>query len=137
MKIHEPIGDASYGALYIRVVLGLYFVLAGLLKLNDPPGFVAEVHQLAVIPPHIGTVYGILLPYVEVVAGGLLIAGLWTTLASLCTTLMLLSFVVAFGIRPAGTPLFNKDIILLAASLSLMYTGCGAWGIDRFRRADG
>jgi len=137
MKIYEPIGDSSYGPLFIRVALGAYFVLAGLLKLNDPSGFVAEVHKMAVIPPHFGTVYGILLPYVEVVAGGLLVVGLWTTLASLCTTLMLVSFVVAFGVRPAETQLFNKDIILLAASLSLLYTGSGAWGFDRFRRSDG
>jgi uncharacterized membrane protein YphA (DoxX/SURF4 family) len=76
-----------------------------------------------------------LLPYFELAAGVLLIVGIWTTLAAMLTSLMLLSFVIAFGAFPKGGELlFNKDILLLAASVSLLYSGAGALSIDRFRK---
>ena len=136
MKINEPLGDASIGPLLVRLPVGIYFVMAGLLILRDPTGFVAEVHNMKILPPHAGTIYAIMLPYIQISAGGLLIIGMWTTLAAGAVSLMLLSFVLAFGLHPDGTHLFNKDIIFLAAALSLLYTGSGAWSVDRFRRAE-
>lgn len=136
MKMNEPIGDASIGPLLVRLPVGIYFVLAGLLILKDPTGFVAEVHNMKILPPHAGTIYAIMLPYVQIAAGGLLIIGMWTTLAAGLISLMLLSFVLAFGLYPAGSHLFSKDIIFLAAAVSLLYTGSGAWSVDRFRKAD-
>lgn len=136
MKINEPIGDSAIGPLLLRLPIGIYFILAGLLILKDPTGFVAEVHNMKILPPHAGTIYAIMLPYVEIAAGALLIIGMWTTLAAGLISLMLLSFVIAFGFHPDGAHLFNKDIIFLCAALSLLYTGSGAWSIDRFRRAE-
>jgi len=137
MKMHEPVGDACFAPLLIRLGLGSYFVLAGLLKLDDVPGFIEGVRSFNILPDHMATLYGILLPYLEIAFGGLLVIGIWTTLASIVTSLMLFSFVVAIGVFPEGTNLFNKDIILLAASLSLLYSGAGAFSIDRFRKAGG
>ncbi len=136
MKIHEPIGDSSFGPLLLRIPIGIYFILAGLLILKDPTGFVAEVHNMKILPPHAGTIYAIMLPYVQIAAGALLIIGMWTTLAAGLVSLMLLSFLLAFGLHPEGARLFNKDVIFLCAALSLLYTGSGAWSIDRFRRAE-
>jgi len=134
MKMHEPIGEAIYGPLLIRATLGAYFVLAGLAKLDNMAEFIAEVRKFEVLPGHLAEVYAILLPYVEISAGVLMIFGLWTTLAAITTSLMLLSFIVALGAFPKSDHLFNKDIILLAASLSLLYTGSGAFSVDRFRK---
>jgi uncharacterized membrane protein YphA (DoxX/SURF4 family) len=132
IKFHEPIGNGLYAGLLVRVPLGLYFVLAGLFKLKDPDAFVAIVQQKQVLPEPLGTLYGILLPYVEVGAGTFLIFGMWTTLAAIITSLMLLSFIIALGIRDHQP--FNKDILLLGAALSLLYSGAGAFSIDRFRK---
>ncbi|MFM1847714.1 MAG: hypothetical protein RL417_1188 [Pseudomonadota bacterium] len=136
MKINEPIGDASIGPLLVRLPVGIYFVLAGLLILRDPTSFLAEVHNMKILPPHAGTIYAIMLPYLQIAAGGLLIIGMWTTLAAGIISLMLLSFVIAFGLHPEGGTLFNKDIVFLAAAVSLLYTGSGAWSVDRFRRTE-
>lgn len=136
MKLHEPIGDASFGPLILRLPIGIYFILAGLLILKDPTGFVAEVHTMNILPPHAGTIYAIMLPYVQIAAGGLLMLGMWTTLSAGLISLMLVSFLVAFGLHPEGARLFNKDVIVLCAALSLLYSGSGAWSIDRFRRAE-
>lgn len=134
LKINEPVGNPIYGPLLIRMTLGIYFVIAGFSKLDNIPGFIKEVQSFRILPDHIATLYAILLPYAEMAAGVLLIIGIWTTLAALLSSLMLLSFVLAFGPFPTGGKLFNKDILLLAASMSLLYSGAGALSIDRFRK---
>lgn len=134
MKLNEPIGNPNLGPLLIRISLGFYFVLAGFAKLDNIPGFIKEVQSFHILPNHLATLYGILLPYGEMMTGLLLIIGIWTTLAAVLSSLMLLSFVIAFGAFPSGGHLFNKDILLLAGSLSLLYSGGGALSIDRFRK---
>jgi uncharacterized membrane protein YphA (DoxX/SURF4 family) len=135
MKMNEPIGNPIWGPFILRITLGAYFVLAGWAKLANVPGFIREVQSFGVLPTQAATLYGILLPYFEIAAGFLLIVGIWTTLAALITSLMLLSFVLAFGVFPkTGDLLFNKDILLLAGSISLLYSGAGAISIDRFRK---
>ena len=109
-------------------------MLAGLAKLDNLRSFIGEVQKFGILPEPFSTLYAILLPYVEIVAGGMLIIGIWTTLAAICTSLMLASFVFAFGLFPPPGKLFNKDILLLCASLSLLYSGAGAFSIDRFRK---
>ena len=132
--MNQPIGNSLYGPLLIRLSLGAYFILAGLSKLDNLEGFVVEVKKLAILPEPFATLYGTLLPYIEIGGGSFLILGIWTTLAAIIISLLLASFVFAFGIFPNNTDLFNKDLILLAASLSLMYSGAGAFSIDQFRK---
>lgn len=135
MRMHEPIGNPVFGPLIARLPLGAYFMLAGLEKLNNLPSFIEEVHKFNILPSALATLYGTLLPYVEIGAGGLMVLGLWTTLATILTSLMLISFIYALGVHAApNSRLFNKDIILLGTSLSLLYSGAGAWSIDRFRK---
>lgn len=134
MKMNEPIGNPIWGPFLIRITLGLYFMAAGYAKLDNIPGFIKEVESFQILSPHMATLYGILLPYMEILGGGLLLIGIWTTLAAFVVSLMLFSFVMAFGIFPKGGYLFNKDLLLLAASISLLYSGAGAMSIDRFRK---
>lgn len=135
MKMNEPIGNAMYGPLFIRVSLGGYFILAGLTKLENPTAFVQEIQKFGILKEPLATLYGILLPYVEIFSGGLLVLGLWTTLAAILTSLMLLSFVIALRVFPDPTShLFNKDIMLMGASLSLLWSGAGFYSIDYFRK---
>ena len=109
-------------------------MLAGLAKLDNLNGFIAEVQSFHLMPEHAATVYAILLPYLELVAGGLLFFGMWTTLGAIIAAALLGSFVYAFGIFPQSGAIFNKDIILLGAALSVLHSGGGAFSVDRFRK---
>ena len=135
MKVNEPVGNPLYAPVFIRLTLGAYFIVAGLLKLESPQQFVQEVQKFGRLGEPMATLYGILLPYTEIMAGVLLVLGFWTTLAAALTSLMLLSFVAALKLFPDGGKLFNKDVILLAGSLSLMWSGPGAFSIDYFRKS--
>ncbi len=135
MKLNEPIGNTNIGPFLVRMPLGLYFLVAGFAKLDNIPGFIKEVQNAHVLPDHLATLYAILLPYSEMATGTLLVLGIWTTLAGILSSLMLISFIIAIGAFPNGGYLFNKDIILLGGSLSLLYSGGGALSIDRFRKS--
>lgn len=135
MKMNEPIGNGLYGPLFIRVTLGAYFVVAGMLKLDQAPGaFIEEVRQFGILKEPLLTLYATLLPYLEVMAGGLMILGFFTTLAALTSSLLLISYIVAFKLFPQHPHLFNKDVVLLGASLSLLFSGGGYYSVDNFRK---
>ena len=133
VKMNKPVGDAIYGPLFIRLALGGYLLMAGMAKLENIPGFIEEVQAFNFLPEHLATLYGILMPYLEVISGGMILLGMWTTLAAILGCVIITSFVFAFGVFPYTSKIFNKDLILLGASLSLMYTGAGAFSVDRFR----
>ncbi|MCB0339370.1 MAG: DoxX family protein [Bdellovibrionales bacterium] len=136
-KPSTPIGNSIWGPLFVRLAVGSYFVLAGLAKLDNHALFISEVQKMGVLPPMMSTLYGILLPYVEIVGGGLFLIGLWTILSGFLLGLLLISFVIALGFHPSAFGPFNKDLILLAAVISVMYSGAGALSIDRFRTTGG
>lgn len=134
----EPIGDAVFGPLFIRLSLGLYLVVAALAKIKHLEAFVDQVKSFGVLSGSVAMLYGSTLPYLELLAGGLLLIGFWSTFAAMLTSALLFSFIVGLGIFPHKMGptyhIFNKDIILLCASLSLLYTGAGAFSLDRFRK---
>ena len=134
MKMDEPIGNPSWGPFFLRVAISAYFIMAGLSKLENPEGFLAAVRGMQVLPERAAIVFGIILPYLEIFAGTLCLIGFWTTLASILIIAMLGSFIIAIGIKPSPLTPFNKDIVLLAATFSLLYTGAGAISLDRFRK---
>jgi uncharacterized membrane protein YphA (DoxX/SURF4 family) len=134
MKINQPVGNPNIGPLFLRIALGSYFIVAGLMKLENLAGFIEQVKGMNLVGPNVARLYATLLPYLEVVCGTLLCLGFWTTLAASLMSVLLLSFIYAFKVFPKEGYLFNKDIILLAASVCLMYTGAGSLSIDKFRR---
>jgi uncharacterized membrane protein YphA (DoxX/SURF4 family) len=134
IKMNEPIGPATFGPLISRLALGSYFLLAGWSKLHMLGAFVAQVKTFGVLPENVASLYGVLLPYVEVFIGGCLLLGFWTTMVSFVGSALLVSFIFAFGVFPGSNDIFNKDLVLLGALLCLLYTGPGAYSIDNMRR---
>lgn len=136
MKMHEPIGPTGYGPMLLRITLGGYILLAGYNRLRDVPTLVAEVKKLNILPEHLAQLYGMLIPYLAVVAGALLLIGMWTTLASIISSLVIGSVIYALRGYPNSIhKIFDRDFVLLACSLSLLYTGAGAFSIDTFRKS--
>ena len=133
IKVNEPIGDASYGPFFLRIVIGAYFVLAGLTQIGSLDTFIEGVKAVGVLQGHAAAVYAVLLPYVEIFAGALLLLGFWTNLGALLASVLLCSFIYVVKIFPFASNVFNKDIIVLAGTICLMYTGAGAFSIDKAR----
>lgn len=134
MDFTKPVGDTAWGPTIFRVALGGYFIMAGMMKFENLGVFLRHVVDFGILPRQVAIFYGTALPYVEVLVGALLVVGFWTTLMSMIAALMLLSFVFALGLFPNDPRLFNKDIILLAGAVALMFSGAGRYSIDNFRQ---
>lgn len=132
MKLNQPIGRSEYASLIVRVPLGLYFIMAGLLKLNDVNVFIEVVKSYNLLSGNVATLVGILIPYLEIGVGGLMILGLWTTLAGILASVLLSSYIYAIGLSVED--LFNKDFILLGVAVSLLFSGPGAFSIDGIKK---
>ncbi len=83
--------------LVLRVLLGAYFVYASLDKIADPAAFAKTVYQWQVLGPVPANLLAVTLPWVELLAGGLLILGVWRREAALVIALLLVVFLVAAG----------------------------------------
>jgi uncharacterized membrane protein YphA (DoxX/SURF4 family) len=81
--------------LFIRVAVGLTFLVFGALKLSDPRGFVDSVLSYNIIPDWLARAYGWVLPPIEVIIGLLFIIGFRLRLVALATILITISFIVA------------------------------------------
>ncbi len=83
--------------LVLRLLLGGYFIWASLDKVADPAAFAKVVYQWQVIGPWPANVLAVTLPWVELLAGALLILGIWRREAALVIALLLVMFLVAAG----------------------------------------
>jgi uncharacterized membrane protein YphA (DoxX/SURF4 family) len=135
MKANEPVGSGNYAPLFLRLTLGSYFLVSGLLKVDQLHLVVDEVKAIGIFSDHFSQIFGVLLPYFEIFTGGLLLLGLWATLAGMIASVLLFLFIYASGLFPTQTMLINKDIILLAGALSLLYSGAGALSMDGARKS--
>jgi uncharacterized membrane protein YphA (DoxX/SURF4 family) len=130
----------------LAILLGAVFVYASLDKIAKPAEFARIVYHYQLIGPSaaIGplpaNLLAVTLPWIEAVAGILLIAGVWRREAALVVAAMLVVFVVAVGAavargidvencgcftvsgegRKAGWTLIAGDLALLAGALVLV-----------------
>lgn len=122
------------GSLFIRVPLGLFFLMAGITKLGDPAGFVATANGLVAenaswFPASLTTAYAYAIPYLEIVAGAAAILGFMTRLAGWLMSFMLISFLVVMGVTSKNLP-FSKDVVFLGSAMFLALKGSKFWSID-------
>ena len=78
-----------------RLAVGTTFVVSGAGKLSKGAAFVDEVIDYNLLPDTLANIYGTALPWVEVIAGALLILGLVSRLAAGIGVLTALSLVIA------------------------------------------
>lgn len=88
-------------ALPARLYLGVIFVLASLHKIADPGTFALDVATYDMLPLALINPTAIILPYIELVAGVLIIIGWRTRAAALLITGMMAIFVVAVSVALA------------------------------------
>ena len=120
---------AMLGPFILRVVIGLIFIDLGFLKFrNEKRAWLSSFETLGLRPADLFlSLYAIL----QVIGGLMLLAGLWTQIATL-------GFVIFTGIELyvewAAKEILKRDIVfyvlVFAISLSLLLTGAGAYAID-------
>lgn len=134
-------GLLSLALLLNRLSLGVLFFFAGVRKMIPDEGqsvgaklqgFASFVASKAPLPEALGTAYGYALPFVEAITGLLLAAGLFSRISSGVISLMLLSFMIAFGIAwwPSEGGVYDKNVILFTLALLLTVTGAGSFSLD-------
>jgi uncharacterized membrane protein YphA (DoxX/SURF4 family) len=77
------------------------------------------------------------------------VVGLWTTLAGIVAGLSLFTYMWIFRLLPfselkaggeafkVASSFFTKEMIMLGAIVSLLYSGAGAYSVDSFRKNEG
>jgi uncharacterized membrane protein YphA (DoxX/SURF4 family) len=78
--------------LVLRVLLGGFFVYASLDKIASPAAFARIVYQWQVSGPVLSNLVAVTLPWIELVAGTLLVLGVWRREAALVIALLLVVF---------------------------------------------
>jgi uncharacterized membrane protein YphA (DoxX/SURF4 family) len=83
-----------WAGLGARLVVGIVWLWAGLLKVSDPQSSVTAVRAYQLLPSSVADVVGRALPMVEVIVGACLVLGLLTRLAGGVSALLQLAFIV-------------------------------------------
>jgi len=99
----------------LRLLLGAFFVYASLDKIANPLAFAKVVYQWQVVGPVPSNVVAVTLPWIELLAGGLLLAGAWRREAALVIAVLLVVFVVAAGsVMARGIDVLNCGCVSVA-----------------------
>jgi uncharacterized membrane protein YphA (DoxX/SURF4 family) len=88
----------KYLLLILRIILGFVFVYAGAEKISDPEAFAISISNYRLLPTAAINFFAITLPWIELVAGVLLIFGIAVKENSSILFSMLLVFTIAIVI---------------------------------------
>lgn len=87
----------TYGPVLARWILGGFFVYASLDKIAHPDLFARAIANYQLVPFGLENTMAIFLPWVELLAGVLLITGILVDGANLLITAMLIMFIVSIS----------------------------------------
>ncbi len=119
--------------LVLRLVLGAFFVYASLDKIWSPAAFAKIVYQWQVAGPVPSNLVAVTLPWVELLAGLLLVAGVWKRESALVIALMLVVFIVSAGsVMARGIDVENCGCVSVAKAEARLFL---AARLDEGRRA--
>lgn len=130
--------------LLARLVIGVVFLLAGGGKLRSPRAAREAVLAYEVLPRPLAGPVAALLPYAELLIGGLCLAGLLVPVAGAAAGVLLVAFTAAMSVNlrrgrrlpcycfgssgaSIGWPLVARNLILLALALAVVIEGVHAY----------
>lgn len=136
----------SYGPVVLRVAVGAVFAAHGAQKLfgvwggGGPAGTAAFFAQIGLTPAYpLALAAGV----AELIGGLMLVAGAYTIAAALALLVEMVvavwkvhyahGFFINWGMVPDRGHGYEFNLVLVAALVSLMLTGAGAFSIDRHR----
>jgi putative oxidoreductase len=85
----------------VQLALGIFFVVAALPKLGDPPSFAHMVYNYRIVPGALVNLMALTMPWLELLCGLALVLGIWKGTARTIIAALLLVFIVAISINLA------------------------------------
>ncbi|MFQ5655460.1 MAG: MauE/DoxX family redox-associated membrane protein [Planctomycetota bacterium] len=125
--------DTGVPLLIARLVVGLVFVALALVKIADPHEFLGILKQFELIPldpPILINLTVVILPWVELLVGGLLLAGLMVRASGAIVAVLLVVFMIAVYLRALGVQAEEGQALCRIA----FDCGCGAGPIKVCRK---
>ncbi len=89
----------AWAGTVVRVFLGVILGWAGIVKIRNPEAFIEIVKAYNLLPEELVVLWGIFLPYIELVTGLFLFFGLWHKSAVLSSSVLFLIFAAAVSIN--------------------------------------
>ncbi len=83
--------------LVARLILGGVLLVAGALKVTDPTTAERAVRAYQILPYDLAGTVGLILPIVEIIAGVLLIVGLFTRISAVIGGLLMIAFIIGIA----------------------------------------
>ena len=128
----------EFAPLVLRVVVGFFMMLHGLMKLQDIEGTTGYFGSLGIpLAPAVAW----LVALIESLGGLALILGAFTRVSALLLACVLLGAIIfaripagSFGALPfslMGDTGFELEAVLLSANLALALLGAGIWSVDK------
>lgn len=82
-----------------QIALGLFFIVAALPKIADPPGFAHMVYNYKMLPGPLVNAMALVLPWAELLMGLALVAGIWRKTAAALVGALLVVFIAAISVN--------------------------------------
>ncbi|MBV8067829.1 MAG: DoxX family membrane protein [Candidatus Eremiobacteraeota bacterium] len=135
--------------LVVRVLLGALLLAAGVLKVGHPAELAASIAGFRLLPAFVVGPLALALPYIELLLGAYLVAGLFTKVAAAIAAVQFAAYAAAVASAvlrhiPANCGCFGPndsavadwphvffDVVLAGAALFVAYRGPGAFAVDR------
>lgn len=88
---------ADVVGLLARLILGGVFLVAGALKVTTPEAMAKATQAYQLLPHDVAAYVGYALPTIEIILGLLLVLGLFTRVAAILTSLLVVAFVIGIA----------------------------------------
>ena len=150
-KYLQLIWGSRYLTFGLRLALGAILIVASISKLTNSAEFVDVVIERDILPSSIAEIYASILPWAEVVIGGLLILGFLRRFAAGTSILIVISFIIANGITlyrginaecdcfgdvwiMQGRDALIIDILMLIAAIQILFQKTDFLALSKARR---
>ena len=83
----------------VQIALGLFFIVAALPKLVDPPSFAHMIYNYRLVPGALVNLMALAMPWLELLTGLALVFGIWTRTSTGLVSALLLVFILAISVN--------------------------------------
>jgi len=89
----------DYLGLIVRLTIGVIFIYASIDKIGAPAQFARIVYNYHFLPGSLINFFALVMPWIEIICGILLIAGIYKEGSILILDLMIIAFIIAIGVN--------------------------------------